>query len=140
MPKQWHTSGAKMTKLTEEILRAQTCPFELRHNHSKQSIIITGIGERNLFYREPSNSPLEYPAKILTVIYNYKLPEPEPKLVTMYECVDWRGDVVFMNKYFQPIDLSCQVFAKIDVDAVRIPNGRTMQLDISGESWEWVTE
>lgn len=70
-----------MTKLTEDILRAQTCPFEVQSIDGNRRMKITAIGFKYFLVLDEDR---EYAHRIDTVEC-YKLPEPEPKLVEIKE-------------------------------------------------------
>lgn len=128
-----------MTKLTEEILRTQTCPFKLYSilpSNENTYIKVLHIGEAHIFGRHRLHG--EVIRSICGILDNWKLPEPEPKLVTMYECIDRDGIFLFMDDKFRQRQGSR--FYSTDEHAIRIPNGITMQLDISSDPWKWVTE
>ena len=63
-----------MTKLTEDILRAQTCPFEMMLDGFKRTIKY--IGEHHAFVEGSDKN--EHLQDIEFILDNYKLPEPEP--------------------------------------------------------------
>lgn len=63
-----------MTKLTEEILRAQTCPFKVVSLSSGGVYTITALGDWCCLIRNEENEDAIY---FSTVYEYYKLPEPE---------------------------------------------------------------
>lgn len=139
-----------MTKLTEDILRAQTCPFEIESIATKRretvifkdekvSLVMVGGGY--------FNCTTSY------ILKNYKLPEPESKLVTMYECIGSMGELCFKDEEMRTPLLSSKtwttpdkyavrnyIIAGVDFSVGKVVECKTKQLDISSDPWNWVME